>query len=301
MDIRAGIIAAIILSSIGALLVFRSGYRAWMSARRLTFYRIRRQREKAGLFTILISLVLFGFAFTLYRFGEPVAYQFFPPSPTITITPSMTLSPTLTLSPTITLTPTITDTPSVTDTATVTPTPFIPPAIEVLFESEVTPNPNAVFSPLQFTRNCADFNNFTAETVFQNPINYMCAVFSYDQMTPGAQWTALWFRDGDLVHYETLPWNGETGGYGYTEWEAPASEWLPGTYQVQVFVGLDYKVVGEFLLEGDAPTAVPTLTPSLTVTPSKTLTPTNTGTPTRTPTATRTRIPTLTPLPSATP
>jgi hypothetical protein len=301
MDIRAGIIAAIVLSAIGALLVFRSGYRAWMSARRLTFYRIRRQREKAGLFTVLISLILFGFAFILFRYGEPVAYRFFPPSPTITLTPTTTVSPTITLSPTITPSPTITETPSVTDTATITPTPFIPPAIEVLFESEVTPNANAVFSPLQFTRNCADFNNYTAETVFQNPINYMCAVFTYDQMTPGAQWTALWFRDGKLVHYETIPWNGETGGYGYTEWEAPASEWLPGNYQVQVFVGLDWKVVGEFLLEGEAPTAIPTASPSLTLTPSKTLTPTNTGTPTRTPTATKTPIPTLTPLPSATP
>ena len=70
----------------------------------------------------------------------------------------------------------------------------------------------------------------------------MCAVFTYDQMTPGAQWTALWYREGELVHYETIPWNGETGGFGFTEWEAPASEWLPGTYQVQIFVGLEWKV-----------------------------------------------------------
>jgi len=83
--------------------------------------------------------------------------------------------------------------------------------------------------------------------------------------------------------------------------EAPASEWLPGTYQVQVFVGLEWKRVGEFLLEGDAPTAIPTATPSLTFTPSKTLSPTNTGTATHTPTATRTLIPTLTPLPTSTP
>lgn len=301
MDIRAGIIAAIALSVLGAFFVFRSGYRAWMSARRLTFYRIRRQREKAGLFTILMALLMLGFAFVLFRYGEPVAYRYFPPSPTITITPSITVSPTITLSPTITPSPTITETPSVTDTATITPTPFIPPAIEVLFESVVTPNPNAVFSELQFTRNCSDFNNFTAETVFQNPITYMCAVFTYDQMTPGAQWTALWYRNGKLVHYETIPWNGETGGFGYSEWEAPASEWEQGTYQVQIFVGLEWKQIGEFELQGDAPTAVPTTTPSLTLTPTKTLTPTNTGTVTPTPTRTRTPIPTLTPLPTSTP
>ena len=33
------------------------------------------------------------------------------------------------------------------------------------------------------------------------------------------------------------------GGFGFTEWEAPASEWLPGTYQVQIFVGLEWKQV----------------------------------------------------------
>ena len=173
--------------------------------------------------------------------------------------------------------------------------------IEVLFESDVTPNPSAVFSPLQFTTNCSDFNNFTASTVFQNPITYMCAVFTYDQMTPGAQWTALWYRNGELVHYETLPWNGETGGFGFTEWRAPASEWLPGTYEVQIFVGLEWKEIRQFTLEGNAPTAIPTMTPSLTLTPSRTVSPTSTGTETPVPTSTRTLRPTLTPLPPTSP
>jgi type VI secretion system secreted protein VgrG len=126
-----------------------------------------------------------------------------------------------------------------------------------------------VFSPLQFTLDCSNFNEFTSETVFQAPIRYMCAVFTYDGMSTNVQWTALWFRDGELVHFETIPWDGETGGYGFTEWEAPAEEWLPGTYEVQIFVGLDWKVVGQFILQGDAPTPVPTETP----TPTKTLPP----------------------------
>jgi type VI secretion system secreted protein VgrG len=126
-------------------------------------------------------------------------------------------------------------------------------------------------------------------------------VFSYDQMTPGAQWTALWYRDGKLVHNESIPWNGETGGFGFTEWEAPAAEWLPGTYEVQIFVGLEWKQIGQFIVEGEAPTAIPTRTPSITPTPSKTRTPTNTSTITQTPTATRTPRPTLTPLPTSTP
>jgi hypothetical protein len=298
MDIRAGIIAAVALSFLGALLIFRSGIRALQAARRLTFYRIKRQRVRSGWITLLVAILLLASSVSLALYGEPVVYRYFPPSPTITLTPTTTLSPTSTLSPTLTLSPTITFTPAVTDTPTITVTPFIPPAIEVLFESEVTPNPGAVISPLQFTLDCSNFNEFTAGTLFQNPITYMCAVFSYDQMTPGAQWTALWYRDGKLIHYETIPWDGETGGYGFTEWDAPASDWLPGTYEVQIFVGLDWKQVGQFILEGDAPTAIPTRTPSSTPTASRTPTPSRTATPSRTPTVTRTFTPSITPSPS---
>ena len=87
-------------------------------------------------------------------------------------------------------------------------------------------------------------------------------------MTPNAQWTALWYRDGKLVHYETIPWDGEVGGYGFTEWKAPPEDWLPGTYQVQIFVGLDWKVVDQFILQGDSPTPIPTQSPTPTPLPT---------------------------------
>ena len=273
MDIRAGVTATVVLSVIGAFLVFRSGLRALQAARKLTFYKIRRQRERGGWFTLLGGILLLSFGIWLSFNGEPVAYRYFPPSPTPTLTPTLTVVPTITLSPTITLTPTITDTPSVTDTPTITPTPFVPPAIEALFESQITPNPNAAFSQLQFTLNCSNFLEFTAATVFQNPVKYMCAVFTYSEMLPGSQWTALWFRNGDLVHYETIPWDGETGGYGFTEWKAPPQEWLPGTYEVQIFVGDEWKVVGQFLLQGDSPTRIPTATPAVVPSPAVTQTP----------------------------
>jgi hypothetical protein len=66
-----------------------------------------------------------------------------------------------------------------------------------------------------------------------------------------------------------IVYDGEVGGYGFTEWDAPASEFLPGTYEIQIFVGLDYKVVGQFLIQGDAPTPIPTET----LTPTQTLPP----------------------------
>jgi hypothetical protein len=120
------------------------------------------------------------------------------------------------------------------------------------------------------------------------------------------QWSALWYRDGELVHYETATWAGGTGGYGLVRWEPGEEFWLPGEYQVQMFVGLEWKVVGRFIVEGEPNTATPTLTPTLTLTPTNTRTPTFTPTPSltrrpsNTPAPSSTRVPTRTPLPTDT-
>src|SRR5574340_1054874 len=153
MDIRAGVIAAVLLAVAGAFFSVRSGIKTIQYARKLTFYRLRQQRTISGWRLVGLGIFLVMLSGFLAFYGEPVAYTYFPPSPTASVTPSITPIPSITLSPTITSTPTLTETPSVTDTATVTPTPFLPPAIEALFESVVTPNPGAVFSPIQFTRN----------------------------------------------------------------------------------------------------------------------------------------------------
>jgi len=283
MDIRAGIITTIILAVLFALILFRMGIRSIQSARKLTFYRLRQQRMSGGWRMLVVGVLMLLFAAWLGRFGEPVAYRYFPPSPTATLSPTISPVPSITLSPTITLTPTITDTPSVTDTPTLTTTPNIPPAIEALFNSDVTPNPDAVFSPLQFSTVYDNFECVAPSTTFVNPIRSMTACFSYNNMLPGVQWTAMWYRDGELVHYETLPWDGTTGGLGYSEWAPPPSEWQPGTYTVQIFVGLEWKVVGQFVVSGEPPTAVPSITPSPTVSPTITRTPSSTPIKTSTP------------------
>jgi len=289
MDIRAGIITTIILAVLFALLLLRTGIRSIQLARKLTFYRLRQQRMSGGWRMLASGGILLLFAAWLGRFGEPVAYRYFPPSPTPSLTPTITLIPTITLSPTITLTPTITNTPSVTDTPTITSTPYIPPAIEALFNGVVTPNPDAVFSPLQFSTVYENFECVAPSTTFVNPIRSMTACFSYNNMLPGVQWTAMWYRDNELVHYETLPWDGTTGGLGYSEWAPPPEVWKAGTYTVQIFVGLEWKVVGQFVVTGDPPTPVPSNTPS------PTLTPTITRTPSATPVFTLTPAPTSTP------
>jgi hypothetical protein len=289
MDIRAGVIAAALLTVVGAILAVRAAIRAIQSARQLTFYRLRAERMASGWRLFGLSVILLGVAAWLALNGESVAYQYFPPSPTPSATPSATGIPTMTLSPTITPTPTLTDTPLATDTPTATPTPFLPIAIEAIFTSVVTPNTAAVFSQIEFSTVYDGLRAVDPHTAFQNPIQRMFGVYSYDQMSIGVQWTAIWLRNNQLICFETHPWGqnpGETtGGYGYTDCVDPVDGWRAGSYEVQIFVGTEWKVVGRFTIEGDPPTQTPTASPTFS------LTPTATRTPTRTPTRTKTTTP----------
>jgi type VI secretion system secreted protein VgrG len=128
-------------------------------------------------------------------------------------------------------------------------------------------------------------------------------------MIDGVQWTALWYREGELVFFETQPWDGGTGGLGFTNWEPVPEQWMPGNYQVQIFVGLEAKAVGDFVVTGVPVTRTPTpsLTPAATISPTITLSPTPFPTLTRTvsptpyPTQTRTPVtPSITPQPTQT-
>jgi len=305
LDIQTAVRTTVILAGIAVVFLVWGGISAIRKARTLKFFRMRRNRMVTGWRMLLAAFIVLILGILINRFAEPVAYHFFPPTITPTSTPTVTLTPEPSLSPTITLSPTISPTPLVSNTPTITPTPHVPLAIEVEFSSTVTPNPAAVFSPLVFAQDLdEDFTPIDPATIFQNPVGHLYAQFTYDQMTPGAQWTALWYHETELVHYETIPWDGGSGGIGYTDWEPEPYLWLPGEYEVQIFVGLAWKTSGRFTVEGDAPTPPPSATPTLTATPTRTPTPTRTLTPTRTitptititptPTSTRTRAPTAT-------
>jgi hypothetical protein len=97
----------------------------------------------------------------------------------------------------------------------------------------------------------------------------MYGSFAYNNTLPDAQWTALWYRNGELVDYETKPWDGGTGGIGYTDSTDPIGGWVPGTYEVQIFMGYDWMTIGRFVVLGELATSTParTPTPSLTSTP----------------------------------
>jgi type VI secretion system secreted protein VgrG len=295
LDIRTGVLAAVIIIGLLAILFIWQGFRSIRSARKLPFFRMRRERMLRGWRLLLGAIFLAVMAVLLNSQAEPLIYRYFPPTATVTLTPTITVTPTITLTPTISLTPTVTPTPAVTDTPTITPTPFMPLAIESVFTSTVTPNPDAIFSEITFSNGIDE--NYIAlnpNTIFQNPVGHMYGLFSYDGMIDGSQWTALWYRDGELVHFETLPWNGGTGGLGYTDWEPRPEEWIPGEYEVQIFTGLIWQQSGRFTVEGDAPTAAPTETPTRTPTTTPSVTPTRTLIPTQTPIPSRTPRPTST-------
>lgn len=274
MDIRAGVVVLALFAVLAALLSFRGAIKNMQTARKLSFYSLRKRHNATAWRLVLLAFFFVVVAVWLPTGGEQIIYQAFPPSPTPSLTPTITLTPSITLSPTITLTPSLTTTPLVSDTPTLTPTPFLPVAIEALFTGPVTPNPDAVFTAIQFSTEFDGTNAVNPKTVFELPIQIMYGGFDYNNTAPGVQWTALWYRNGHLICYETEPWREEwgTGGIGgYTECSNPIDGWMAGQYEVQIFMGYDWKVVGRFTVLDSLTSATPTGTPDLaTETPTPT-------------------------------
>jgi hypothetical protein len=265
MDIHAGFIAASVLIIIASFFAIRAAIRVMQTARKLSFYSLRRMHNANAWRLFFFALLLIGCALWLPIYGEPMVYVYFPPSPTPSLTPTITPTPTITLTPSVTVPPTVTLTPSVSDTPTLTLTPFLPVAIESLFQGEVTPNPDAVFTSIQFSTKFDGTNPINPKTVFDLPIKTMYGGFDYNNTIPGVQWTALWYHDGKLICYETKPWDGGTGGIGgFTECSDPVGGWTSGQYEVQIFMGYDWKVIGRFIVLGTPATPTPTNTPTAT-------------------------------------
>src|SRR5687767_8701130 len=152
MDIRAGIQTAVVMVILGILLTIWAGIQSIRSARKLDYFRLRQKRIAQGWQLMGLSLLLAGGAYWLGNYGEPLAYEYYPPSPMPSLTGTITPTPTISLTPTISPTPTISNTPAISNTPTATSTPSMPLVVEAMFSSLVTPNPDAIFSPLIFAR-----------------------------------------------------------------------------------------------------------------------------------------------------
>lgn len=292
LDIETTVRTIFVLLLVGSLFIFILAWRRYREAQKILFFIKRQQIVRSVWGLIFAGLVIVIIAFAFNRFTEPIAYHYFQPSATATLTATKSMIPTITETPTITITPTITSTPLFTST------PVLPAAISSGFTSSKTPNPDAVFSLMKFSRKLGiNLMPIEPQETFTNPIITLYGSFTYDRMIRGSQWTALWFRDGELIDFESLPWSGESGGYGFTETKLSPEEWLPGRYEVQIFVGETWKISGSFEVTGDpfTPTPTPTITPSLTPTQTPTSTPTRTLTltPTESVQATSTSTPTI--------
>ncbi|MCJ7717477.1 MAG: hypothetical protein MUO54_13285 [Anaerolineales bacterium] len=265
IDIKAGIIAAVILTLIFFLISIITGIQTVVNGKQIKFFQLRRDQILRGWRLIILGIFWVILGFLVYLFGEPVAYRYITPSPTLPITHTPSITPSITITPTITNTPTITLTPAESYTPTPSLIPHIPLAVEAYFEGFLTPPPEAAFSPLIFSNIGLDddYNPIGPGIQFSNPVGHLYAVFSYARMEDDIQWSALWYLDDTLIHYETLPWNGGSGGIGYTDWDPAPEFWLPGEYQIHIFLGTEYMLSGDFTVTGDPPT--PTISPSPTI------------------------------------
>jgi len=138
LDIHTAVQTTLIIVVIFIVFLFWRGYRSLRAARKLPFFRLRRDRTVLGWRLILISIGLIFVALFLKYQAEPIIYKFYPPTATITFTPTVTLTPTISLTPSITLSPTITLTPLESNTPTITTTPYIPLAIAEDFQGSDT-------------------------------------------------------------------------------------------------------------------------------------------------------------------
>lgn len=245
----------------GLVLFGLLGWSQIREANRLPYFMLRRDRIATGWRLLILGLLMGAVGLVVQFFGRPAAYMIVPPTPSSTPTPTITPTPSITPTPTITQTPSITPTPTITPTPLPTNTPTLPDQITVLFRETVTPPPDAVFSQPQVATRLGPGNQpINPQTVFIQPQGRLYASFSYNFLQDEVRWSAIWYREGEIICLETQPWDGGTGGFGFTECE-PESGWIPGEYEIQMFLGETWKVSTRFTVLGGTQTPTPSSTP----------------------------------------
>ena len=308
MKFFAGTNLLSLLLAAAAFFFISAGVRALRLGSRTIYFRHRRQRVLAGWWMTGAALLLAGLAALTFHPQNPLLV----PAP-LTATPleRASLTP---ATPSRTSTPTPRPSRAVTATASPTATPHLPLSLEIMVISSVTPQASATIGEIWFSDALNGVYPVGNRLEWSNPLSRMYASFVYTHMTYGAPFTVLWFRNGELVFFDPPePWQAGGRGRGSSKWEPAPHEWHPGEYEVQFFVGTEWKATGHFSVTGEPPS--PTFTPTLTLTRTSTALSTSTSTalststpsPTwtssrvapNTPTASRTappsRIPSVTP------
>src|SRR5688572_32432961 len=89
MDIRAGIVVIALFTVVAAFFSIRAAIQNYQSARKISFYSLRKRYNRNSFYLFLFSIFLFFFAYWLPTSGEPLVYQVFPPSSTASLTPTI--------------------------------------------------------------------------------------------------------------------------------------------------------------------------------------------------------------------
>ncbi|TFH37075.1 MAG: hypothetical protein E4G99_03390 [Anaerolineales bacterium] len=245
MTIDQSVFLAASLLLLGMAAFLALGVRWLKDARELPYYLLRRTRISQGWRILLLGFTLGLASLLTFTIGPRAVYVVYPPTPSRTPTPTQTPTATITPIPSITPTASITPIPSETATATITPTPGLPDEIRILLRESITPNPEALFSPIFVASRINGFNQaINPQEDFTTPSGRLFGAFSYNNLQDGLRWTAIWYFRGEILCLETQAWDGGTGGYGYTECEPEA--WLPGRYEIQIFLGDEWKVSASF-------------------------------------------------------
>lgn len=268
MDLLRGINLLSLLLAAAAFFFFISGVRALQLGSKTIYFRHRRQRVLAGWWMTGASLVLMVITALTFRAWNPFFSTIASPVPVDSATPvSSTPSRTSTPAPSPSHTPTSTVTP--------TPTPHLPLSLEIMVISSITPQVSASIGDVRFSDRLIDMLPVGNRIEWDNPLHRMYASFEYSHMTYGAQFTALWFRNGELIYFESGPWQAGGHGRGYSKWEPAPHEWHAGDYEVQFFVGTEWKATGTFTVISEPlpPTLTPTATLTRTPSPTSTLSP----------------------------
>lgn len=241
------LVASLLLAGMAVFILL--GQRTLREARKLPYFMLRRERVVRGWRVVLLGLLIGLASLLTFVLGRRAAYVIYRPTPSQTSTSTRT--PTSTISPVPSITPTssITPIPSATATATITPTPQLPGEIRILIRETVTPNPEALFSPILVAERLDGFNQaINPQEGFTSPQGRLFGAFNYDNLQDGVRWTAIWYLDAEVICLETQPWDGGTGGYGYTECEPEI--WMPGRYEIQLFFADEWKGSASFEVLG---------------------------------------------------
>ncbi len=144
------------------------------------------------------------------------------------------------------------------------------------------PDTESIFSPIQFSEE-VDKDGLVINTTdtFTLPITELYAGYTFDKMTTGVRWTAVWLYEGQYLCAETQIWKFSTGGAGYSDFcnkKITPDMWKSGDYEVQIFVGQTWKTSGRFTILGNERTIDPSVSVTNTldlpqVTPTPSLTP----------------------------